>query len=74
MAVAKEQDLTEADIDLGTLSQAEFADPTIAEAAFNLEPNTVSEPVTGKLGSVVLLRVTAIQPGKTPTFDRKPSI
>ena len=69
LALAKEQGLSEADIDLGTLSRAEFADPTIAEAAFKLEPNTVSEPVTGKLGSVVLLRVTAIQPGKTPTFE-----
>ena len=29
----------------------------------------MSEPVTGKLGGVVLLRVTAIQPGKTPTFE-----
>ena len=43
--------------------------PPIAEAAFKLEANKVSEPVTGKLGSVVLLRVTAIEPGKTPTFE-----
>jgi peptidyl-prolyl cis-trans isomerase D len=69
LTLAKEQGLTESDIDLGTLSRSEFADPIIAEAAFNLEPNKVSEPVTGKLGSVVLLRVTAIQPGKTLTFD-----
>ena len=69
LTLAKKQGLSESDIDLGTLSRAEFADPIIAEAAFKLEPNTVSEPVTGKLGSVVLLRVTAIQPGKTPTFE-----
>jgi peptidyl-prolyl cis-trans isomerase D len=69
LTVAKEQGLSEADIDLGTLSRTEFADPIIGEAAFNLEANTVSEPVTGKLGSVVLLRVTAIQPGKTPTLE-----
>ena len=42
---------------------------TIAEAAFTLEANKVSEPITGKLGGVVLLRVTEIQPGKTPTFE-----
>ena len=69
LAVAKEQGLSEADIDLGTLSRAELADPAIAEAAFGLEANKVSEPVMGKLGSVVLLRVTAIQPGKTPTLE-----
>ena len=69
LAVAKEQGLSEADVDLGTLSRAELADPAIAEAAFGLEANKVSEPVTGKLGSVVLLRVTAIQSGKTPTLE-----
>jgi peptidyl-prolyl cis-trans isomerase D len=69
LAVAKEQGLSDADIDLGTLARADLADPTIAEAAFTLEPNKVSEPVTGKLGNVVLLRVTAVQPGTTPTFD-----
>ncbi len=73
--LAKEQGLSEADLELGTLSRAEFADPMIAEAAFKLEPNTVSEPVAGKLGGVVLLRVTAIEPGKTPTFEEaKPAI
>jgi peptidyl-prolyl cis-trans isomerase D len=69
VALAKEQGLSESDIDLGTLARTELADPTIAEAAFNLEANTVSEPVAGKLGGVVLLRVTEIQPGKIPTFD-----
>jgi peptidyl-prolyl cis-trans isomerase D len=69
LAVAKEQGLSDADVDLGTLARADLADPTIAEAAFTLEPNKVSEPVTGKLGNVVLLRVTAVQPGNTPTFD-----
>ena len=68
-ALAKEQGVSESDIDLGNVSRAELADPTIAEAAFNLEVNKVSEPVTGKLGSVVLLRVTAIDPGKTPTYE-----
>jgi peptidyl-prolyl cis-trans isomerase D len=67
--LAKEQGLSEADIDLGTLSRAEFADPTIADAAFKLEQDKVSEPVTGKLGGVVLLRVTAIEPGKMPTYE-----
>ncbi len=75
VALAKEMNLAETDIDLGTLSRAELADPAIADAAFKLEVNKVSEPVSGKLGNVVLLRVTAIEPGKTPTFEEaKPEL
>ena len=69
VAVAKEQGLSEADIDLGMVTRSQLADPAVADAAFKLELNKVSEPVTGKLGTVVLLRVTEIDPGKTPTFD-----
>jgi peptidyl-prolyl cis-trans isomerase D len=69
VALAKEQGLSEADIELGTVSRAELADSAIADAAFKLEANQVSEPVTGKLGSVVLLRVTSIEPGSMPTFE-----
>lgn len=68
-ALAKEQGLSETDIDLGTVARSDMADPTIADAAFKLEANKVSEPITGSLGSVVLLRVTEIEPGKTPTFE-----
>jgi peptidyl-prolyl cis-trans isomerase D len=67
--VAKELGLSESDIDLGTVSRRELADPEIAEEAFKLDANAVSEPVTGKLGSVVLVRVIAIEPGKTMTFE-----
>jgi peptidyl-prolyl cis-trans isomerase D len=67
--VAKDQGLTEADIDLGMVTRSQLADPAVANAAFSLELNKVSEPVTGKLGTVVLLRVTEIDPGKAPTFD-----
>jgi peptidyl-prolyl cis-trans isomerase D len=74
-ALAKEQGLSETDIDLGTVSRAEMADPTIAEAAFALDENKVSEPVTGKLGGVVLLRVTSIEPGKSLSFEEaKPDL
>jgi peptidyl-prolyl cis-trans isomerase D len=69
VALAKEQGLSETDIDLGTVARGDMADPTIADAAFKLEANKVSEPITGSLGSVVLLRVTEIEPGKTPTYE-----
>jgi peptidyl-prolyl cis-trans isomerase D len=75
VAVAKEQGLTESDIDLGTVTRSDLADSAVADAAFKLELNKVSEPVTGKLGTVVLLRVTEIDPGKTPTFEEaKPDL
>jgi peptidyl-prolyl cis-trans isomerase D len=67
--VAKAQGLNESDIDLGKVTRGELADPVIAEAAFSLEKDKVSEPVTGKLGSVVLLRVTSIEPGKSLTYE-----
>ncbi len=70
VALAKDKDLSEADIDLGTVARTDLADPAIAEAAFKLDANKVSEPVTGKLGNVVLLRVTGIEPGKTPDLRR----
>ena len=69
VAVAKEQGLSEADLDLGTVKRDELADTAIAEAAFALEANKVSEPITGKLGGTLLLRVTTIEPGKVPTYE-----
>jgi peptidyl-prolyl cis-trans isomerase D len=67
--IAKEQKLSESDIDLGMLKRADMADPAIGGAAFKLEKDKVSEPVTGQLGKTVLLRVTAIDPAKDVTFD-----
>jgi len=66
---AKELGLSESDIDLGLVSRKELADPEIAEKAFSLEKDEVSEPVTGKLGSVAILRVTEIESGKVPTYE-----
>ena len=67
--VAKEQGVSDADIDLGKVTRVELADPAMGDAAFKLEQNKVSEPITGSLGSVVLLRVTEIEPGKSPSFE-----
>lgn len=69
VTLAKEQGVTESDIELGLLSRAEMADAAIGDAAFKLEKDKVSEPVTGELGKTVLLRVTEIQPGKDVTFE-----
>lgn len=57
-----------ADVDLGLLTRAEMIDPKIAEVAFGLKKNEVSQPVEGQF-SVALLRVSEIQPGKQRTYD-----
>jgi peptidyl-prolyl cis-trans isomerase D len=73
-AVAKDQGVSESDMDLGTVTRADLADPIVADAVFKLETNKVSEPVTGKLGGVILLRVMAIEPGQTPTLEESKPI
>src|SRR5262249_30797794 len=53
---------------LGLLTKAQMIDPKIADAAFTLKKDELSRPVEGKF-SVVLLRVTEIEPGKKRSFD-----
>jgi peptidyl-prolyl cis-trans isomerase D len=73
--LAKEQGVNEIDLDLGMLKRSDMADAAIGDAAFKLEKDKVSEPVTGALGKTVLLRVTEIQPGKIVTFEEaKPEL
>jgi peptidyl-prolyl cis-trans isomerase D len=67
MAVAKERGLSEADASLGVVSKDEIFDTIIADAAFGLAQDQVSDPVQGKLG-VVLLKVTKITPEKQATL------
>jgi peptidyl-prolyl cis-trans isomerase D len=67
--LAKAQGVNENDLDLGMLKRSDMADAAIGDAAFKLEKDKVSEPVTGALGKTVLLRVTEIQPGKIVTFE-----
>ena len=66
---AKKLGLSQSDIDLGKVTRDELADPAIAAAAFKLDKDVVSEPIAGKLGSFAIIRVTEIDPGKTPTFE-----
>ena len=66
--VAQEAGASEADINLGLLTQKQLIDKTIAEAAFKLARDEVSQVVKGRF-SYVLLRVIEIQAGKQSTFD-----
>jgi len=59
--LARERNVTPADLSLGNLSRAQVADPAVRDAAFALAEGAVSEPVRGRFGTV-LLKVTAIEP------------
>lgn len=65
---AKLAGASETDIKLGLLEKSQMIDKDIANAAFALEKDAVSEVVKGKF-TTVLLRVSEIQPGKESTFD-----
>jgi peptidyl-prolyl cis-trans isomerase D len=66
--IAKERKLTPSDIDLGLLTRAAVSDPAIAEAAFTMPINEVSQPIKGTLVNA-LVQVTKIEPGTTPSFE-----
>ncbi|MEM7748654.1 MAG: SurA N-terminal domain-containing protein [Pseudomonadota bacterium] len=66
--VAKANDASETDIDLGLVTKAQLIDPKIRDAAFALEKDKISDVVEGRF-SPVLLKVTTVEEGKVPTFD-----
>ncbi|MGI9523452.1 MAG: SurA N-terminal domain-containing protein [Hyphomicrobiaceae bacterium] len=66
--VAKASGAKTTDIDLGLVTKSDLIDPKIAEAAFSLEKETVSEVIDGQF-STVLLKVSDIRPGKVPPFQ-----
>ncbi len=67
--IAKEAGAKSTDIDLGLVSKSQLIDPKIADAAFSLKKDTVSDVVQGRFATV-LLRVTDIQPAITRTLDK----
>lgn len=68
VAVATARGLKASDIELGNVAKASIADSAVADAAFALDSGKVSAPVKGRFG-YVLVKVTAITPGKTPSYD-----
>lgn len=74
MTVAEELKLKDTDLDLGLVNKKGLLDSKIADAAFSLERNAVSDVVEGRLVTV-LLRVPEIVPGKQPTLEEvKPKV
>jgi len=68
MTIAKERGATDTDITFADKSKTDFLDKTIAEAAFKLKQDEVSDPVSGSLVTA-LLKVTKITPEKQSTLD-----
>lgn len=65
--LVKERNLTDKDIDLGTVTKAEIIDAAVGDAAFGLAEGAVSAPVAGRFGTAIL-RVVKIEPGTTKSF------
>jgi peptidyl-prolyl cis-trans isomerase D len=65
--IASEAGAKDADIDLGAVTRKSLIDPKIADAAFALKKDEISDPVEGRFATV-LLRVTDIQPAVTRTL------
>ena len=66
--LAKERGLNPSDIDLGTIAKSAMIDPAIADAAFSLASDDVSQPVQGRFGTA-LVKVGKIEPGTQATYE-----
>jgi peptidyl-prolyl cis-trans isomerase D len=66
-ALAAERGLADKDIDLGTLSKSDVADPAVANAAFALKLGEVSAPVQGRFGPAIVT-VIGVEPEETKPF------
>lgn len=65
--LAAERNVAASDLELGVFTKSEMIDRAVADAAFALAEGSVSAPVQGRFGSV-LLRVTAIQAEQVKPF------
>jgi peptidyl-prolyl cis-trans isomerase D len=68
LEVAKANGAAESDVKLGLKSKSNLIDKKIADAAFALAKDAVSDVVEGGF-STALIRVTEIVPGKEPSFE-----
>ncbi|MGL4397787.1 MAG: SurA N-terminal domain-containing protein, partial [Hyphomicrobium sp.] len=65
--VAKDAGAKDTDADLGLIAKKSLIDKTIADAAFALEKDKISDVIVGRFATV-LLRVTQIEPGVVKTL------
>ena len=67
-AVVAEKQLKPADTDLGLVEKTKILDPAVADAAFSLAPNGVSDVVKGKFG-FILVTIGEIKPAEVRTLE-----
>jgi peptidyl-prolyl cis-trans isomerase D len=66
--IVKARNLKSSDVDLGETTKAAMFDKVIADAAFALPQDGVSDVVKGQFGPAIV-RVLSIAPGSAKTFD-----
>lgn len=66
--IAKEAGAKKSDIELGLMTKDAMIDKTVADAAFKLKKDEVSDVVKGRF-RIVLLRVSEIEAGKQRPFE-----
>jgi len=66
-AMVSERGLKDSDVNLGLVPKAGIVDPAVADAAFALQPNAISDPIKGRFG-IALVRVTKIEPAVVKPF------
>lgn len=66
--LAKERKLSAADIDLGIVAKSAVIDAAVANAAFALAADEVSQPVQSGFG-FALVKVGKIEPDSTPAYE-----
>ena len=66
--IVKARNLRPSDVDLGETAKAAMFDHAIADAAFALPQDGVSEVVKGQFGPAIV-RVVSVTPGAAKTFD-----
>ncbi len=64
----RSRNLNLADVDLGLITKSAILDPAVADAAFSLPSDEISQPVQGRFG-VALVKVGKIEPGTIPTYE-----
>lgn len=65
--VATQRGVRPDDYRLGMRTREQIVDPAVAEAAFSLDPGTVSQPVEGRFGASIL-RVVQVEAEETQSF------
>jgi len=56
------------EINLGMVPKSQILDPAVADAAFALQPNSTSEPIKGRFGTVIV-NVGKVEPEIVKPFD-----